>query len=341
MSTSSRLLALLALLQTPRSWSGGELAERLEVSRRTVRRDVDRLRDLGYPVEGTLGAEGGYRLVAGSAVPPLLLDDDEAVAIVVGLRAAAGHAVAGIDEASARALAKLEQVLPKRLRTRFADIRAATSRLDWSGATVEPGVLTALARAASARERVRFAYRAVDGSTSRRSVEPSGLVVLGRRWYLVGWDEDRQDWRIYRVDRIDDPWSTGRPAPERPLPNGMDAAAYVRERQLGLAPTYRLVATLDGSFEDLASRAGDAVTGLEAVDSEHCRLTIEGDTVEWLAIRLILMDCAFEIEHPPELQTYIGALGERLARASGDQPVQSTVETESRADTPRRSTSRG
>lgn len=315
MSTSSRLLALLALLQTPRAWSGAELAERLEVSRRTVRRDVDRLRDLGYPVEGTLGVEGGYRLVAGSAVPPLLLDDDEAVAIVVGLRTAAGQAVAGIDEASARALAKLEQVLPARLRSRFEGLRSATSRMDWAGPTVEPEVLTALARATAAQVRVRFEYRSLDGSTSRRSVEPNGLVVVGRRWYLVAWDEDRIDWRIFRVDRIEDPWSTGRPADDRSLPDGMDAAAYVRERQLGMAPTYRLVATLDAPIEEVAPRAGDVASGLVAIDGSHCSLTIEGDTLEWLAFRLILLGCGFEVHEPEELQRYLNDLAERLVHA--------------------------
>ena len=196
MSTSARLLALLALLQASRVWPGSVLAERLEVSRRTIRRDIERLRDLGYPVAGTMGADGGYRLVAGSAIPPLLLDDDEAVSIVVGLRTVAGNALAGIDEASVRALAKLEQVLPARLRARFRSLAAATTWMTWYEATTDPEVLTAVARAIGADQLLRFVYRAADGSESRRSVEPKGLVVFGRRWYVVGWDEDRADWRI-------------------------------------------------------------------------------------------------------------------------------------------------
>jgi predicted DNA-binding transcriptional regulator YafY len=315
MSTSSRLLALLSLLQTPRTWSGHELADRLEVSRRTVRRDVDRLRGLGYPVEGTLGADGGYRLGAGSEIPPLLLDDDEAVAIVIGLRTAAIQAVAGIDEASARALVKLEQVLPARLRTRFEGLRAATSPIDWSRApSVDPAVLTVVARAISGREQLRFTYRTANGASGRRSVEPRALVVLGRRWYLVAWDQDREDWRIFRADRIEDPWSTGRPLPQRELPGGLDAAAYVRERQLSQAPTYRMVATLHAPFEHVGPRAGDAISDIEPIDAGRCRITSQGDTLEWLAIRLILLDCDFEIHEPRELVEYLGRLAERLGR---------------------------
>src|SRR4051794_1035455 len=171
--TSARLLNLLSLLQTPRDWPGSELAERLAVSPRTIRRDIDRLRELGYPVEATMGAIGGYRLVAGAAMPPLLLDDEEAVAIAVGLRTAAGNAVGGIEEASVRALAKLQQVLPSRLRHRVGALSAATVSLTgWSGPTVDPEVLTALASGTAGHEKLRFGYRAADRAESRRLVEP-------------------------------------------------------------------------------------------------------------------------------------------------------------------------
>lgn len=313
MSTSSRLLQLLALLQVPRSWSGSELAERLEVSRRTVRRDIDRLRDLGYAVEGRLGAEGGYQLGPSSAIPPLLLDDDEAVAIVIGLRTAAGHAVAGIDEAATRALAKLEQVLPPRLRSRFEALRGATGRFDWASPSVDPGVLTVLARTISTRERLRFTYRASDGTEARRTVEPNGLVVAGRRWYLVAWDEDRRDWRTFRVDRMADPWPTGRPLPRRELPGGVDAATFVRDQQLSLAPTYTMVALLHAPLEHVAARAGDDGV-VEAIDADRARITIEGDTLGWLAFRLIQLECDFEILEPPELRAYLRGLAQRLAR---------------------------
>ena len=201
--TPSRLLALLSLLQAPREWPGSELAKRLHVSGRTIRRDVGRLRDLGYPVEATMGADGGYRLVAGTAMPPLLLDDEEAVAITVGVATAARHPVRGIEEASLRALAKLEQVLPARLRYRVSSLNAATIPLPaGDGPGVDPGHLTTLASAIARHEQVRLGYTASDGTASTRLVDPHRLVPAGRRWYLLGYDNDRQDWRIFRIDRI-------------------------------------------------------------------------------------------------------------------------------------------
>ena len=253
MSTSSRLLALLSLLQTPRAWSGSELAERLEVSRRTVRRDVDRLRDLGYPVEGTLGVEGGYRLAAGAQMPPLLLDDEEAVAIALGLRTVATNAVTGIDEASIRALAKLEQVMPPRLRSRFAGLAAATGSLDWGEPGVDPAILTTIARAIGSGERMRFRYRAADEEESRRDIEPNGLVAVGRRWYLVAWDVDRGDWRTFRVDRIVDPWTTRSRGPRHELPDGLDPVTFVERQTLAQAPTYQMVATIEAPAEHVSA----------------------------------------------------------------------------------------
>lgn len=205
--TPARLLQLLSLLQTPREWPGGELSDRLGVSRRTVRRDIDRLRELGYPVQATKGADGGYRLVAGKAMPPLVLDDEEAVAIAVGLRAGAGHALEGVDEASVRALAKLEQVLPARLRHQVATLQAATTPLtSGDGPSIAPETLTVMASTVAGRERLRFAYRDKDGGESRRLTEPHRLVSTGRRWYLVAYDLDRADWRTFRVDRVSAPF---------------------------------------------------------------------------------------------------------------------------------------
>jgi predicted DNA-binding transcriptional regulator YafY len=317
-STSSRLLALLSLLQSPRAWSGSELAERLEVSRRTVRRDVDRLRDLGYPVEGTLGVDGGYRLVAGAAMPPLLLDDEEAVAIAIGLRTAAGNAVAGIDEASVRALAKLEQVLPPRLRGRVAALGAATRSLTWDEPAVDPATLTAIARAIGSGDRLRFAYRAPDGSQSRRDVEPNGLVVMGRRWYLLAWDADRADWRTFRVDRVSDPWNTRSRGPRHALPDGLDAPAFVRRQQLAQAPTYRMVATVHAPADRVARRLGD-VAEVESFGSDRCRVTSAGDTLDWLAFRLLQLEADFEIHEPVELVEHVRRLGDRLRRAGAGQ----------------------
>jgi predicted DNA-binding transcriptional regulator YafY len=239
--TPARLLRLLSLLQTPRDWPGSELAERLQVSRRTIRRDIQRLRDLGYPVQATMGAVGGYRLVAGTAMPPLLLDDEEAVAIAVGLRTAASHAVAGIDEASVRALVKLEQVLPSRLGYRVRTLGAATVPLTWDAPpTVDPEQLTVLAAAIAGGERLRFDYRATDGTDSTRLAEPHRLVAAGRRWYLLAYDNDRHDWRVFRIDRIQRPQPTGVRTAPRELPTD-DAAAYVTGKAFTLAPTYRAV----------------------------------------------------------------------------------------------------
>ena len=208
--TSSRLLELLSLLQARRDWPGAELAERLEVSGRTIRRDVERLRGLGYPVESLSGPAGGYRLRAGTAMPPLLLDEDEAIAIAVGLRTAARASVAGIEETSIRALVKLEQVLPAHLRRRVGALGSATIAPPVTGPTVDPQHLTVIAAACRDSECLRFAYRSRDGSDTRREVEPHSLVNLGRRWYLVAWDRRRDDWRTFRVDRLDRPggdWS--------------------------------------------------------------------------------------------------------------------------------------
>lgn len=238
--TPARLLSLLSLLQTPREWPGSELAERLRVSARTIRRDIDRLRELGYPVEATLGAEGGYRLVAGAAMPPLLLDDEEAVAIAVGLRAGAGHAIEGVEEASVRALAKLEQVLPGRLRHRVSALQSATVAVTrGDGASVDPRTLTAIASAVAGSERLRFAYLAGDGVASRRLVEPYRLVSTGSRWYLVAYDMERGDWRTFRVDRMSEPCATGARFAGRELP--MEAVEFVRRGlRGGGAGTYRV-----------------------------------------------------------------------------------------------------
>src|SRR5688572_22139419 len=216
--TSSRLLTLLSLLQARRDWPGGELAERLEVSRRTIRRDVERLRGLGYPVESLTGPAGGYRLRAGTAMPPLLLDDDEAIAIAVGLGTAARASVTGIEEAAVRALVKLEQVLPGHLRRRVRALQAATTTMPAQGPTVDPQHLTAIAAACRDHERVRFAYEGRDRAASRREVEPHALVNVGRRWYLVAWDRGRDDWRTFRVDRLGAPASTGMRFRPRELP---------------------------------------------------------------------------------------------------------------------------
>ncbi|WP_053206521.1 helix-turn-helix transcriptional regulator [Jiangella muralis] len=320
--TPGRLLTLLSLLQTPREWPGSELAQRLGVTPRTVRRDVDRLRDLGYPVEATLGSAGGYRLVAGAALPPLLLDDDEAVAIAVGLRAAAGSAVAGIEEASVRALGKLEQVLPSRLRHRVRTIGAATLPVGADGPVVDPEVLTALAAAAANRERARFRYTSGDETGSSRLVEPLALVPSGRRWYLVAWDVDRADWRTFRVDRIARVQPTGvRVREQRTLPAD-DAAGYVAGRRTDWGtPELRVVVSFDAPVREVAGRLGDQPGQVVADGDAHCRLDARrDDSMEWLASRLVALGCAFTVHAPTELASAVRALGERAAAAAAPAP---------------------
>jgi predicted DNA-binding transcriptional regulator YafY len=316
--TASRLLSLLSLLQSARAWTGAELADRLEVSRRTLRRDVERLRDLGYPVQATMGVAGGYRLVAGTAMPPLLLDDEEAVAIAVGLRAAAVHAVDGIEDVSVRALAKLEQVLPSQLRGRVRALTAATVPLLADPPVVDPEDLTVLAVAIANRERLRFAYRRGDATESRRHVEPHRLVASTRRWYLVAYDCDRDAWRTFRVDRIRAPRPTGAPALARELP-GDDAAQYVTEQLYSLAATFEATVTLHIPLEAATGRVHGVPGELEPVDERSCLLRTHTDTLEWLGFRLALLDCEFEVHEPPELVAYVARLAARLTRAAQPQ----------------------
>jgi predicted DNA-binding transcriptional regulator YafY len=311
------MLRLLSLLQIPREWPGSELAQRLEVSLRTVRRDIERLRDLGYPVQATMGAAGGYRLIAGTAMPPLLFDDEEAIAITVGLRTAARHSVEGVEEASVRALAKLEQVLPTRLRRRVAALgRATVPLLTWEPPpSVDPDTLTLLANAVNGNERLRFGYRSHDGTSSERLVEPNRLVSAGRRWYLVAYDNERADWRTFRVDRIDRPRGTGGRVPPRALP-ARDAAEFVTRQLSALFPTYTAVATLYAPMEQIAGRLGGAADALEPIDERSCRLRGYADTLDWLALRLMSLECDFEVHEPPELVERLRVLGARASRAA-------------------------
>ncbi|MEU5374221.1 YafY family protein [Streptomyces sp. NPDC005968] len=315
--TPARLLQLLSLLQTPREWPGGELAERLGVSRRTVRRDIDRLRELGYPVQATKGADGGYRLVAGKAMPPLVLDDEEAVAIAVGLRAGAGHAVEGVDEASVRALAKLEQVLPARLRHRVATLQAATTHLtSGDGASIAPETLTVMASTIAGHERLRFGYRSGDGTRSRRLTKPYRLVSTGRRWYLVAYDLERDDWRTFRVDRVAEPSATGARFAPRELPAG-SAAEYLRRSVYRRQETYEFEATFAAPAELVAARLPHWFEPPEPLGEGECRLRgAASDSVEWLAVRLAMVGCEFTVHRPEQLITRTRELGELLGRAA-------------------------
>jgi predicted DNA-binding transcriptional regulator YafY len=319
MSDAARLLRLLSLLQTPREWAGSELAGRLGVTPRTVRRDIDRLRDLGYPVEASMGVLGGYRLVAGTAMPPLLLDDEEAVAIAVGLRTAARQPVAGIAEASLRALAKLQQVLPPRLARRVSSLTSATAPAASSFASlVDPAQLTVIAGAVTARERVRFGYVTNESVVSKRHVEPVQLVALGRRWYLLAFDVERNDWRIFRLDRISSALATGARFTPR-VPPGGDATEYVTQKMYDSAPTYRAHATLRLPVELARARLADFAGELTALDDTSCTWHSVEDTIDYLAFRLTLLGCEFVVHGPGELVEHLRGLGERISR-SVDRP---------------------
>jgi predicted DNA-binding transcriptional regulator YafY len=306
-----RLFRLLSLLQTPRDWTGADLAERLAVDVRTVRRDIQKLRDLGYPVHATPGA-AGYRLGAGAKLPPLLLDDDEAVAVAIGLRTAASGTVAGIEDTSLRALAKLERVLPSRLRHRVNLLHSATVTVPASGPTVDPDVLTAIASACRDNHRLRFDYRSHDGSVSTRDIEPHRLVHTGRRWYLVGWDTGRQDWRTYRVDRIRPRVPTGPRFVPREAP---ELVGYV-SRGVSTAP-YRHQAriTLFVSAEAAAERIPSTVGVVEAVDPGLCVLHTGGDSLDDIAGYLVMFGFRFRVEEPEELASHLRTIAERLNAA--------------------------
>jgi predicted DNA-binding transcriptional regulator YafY len=314
-NTSSRMLRLLSLLQTHRYWPGAELADRLEVSVRTLRRDVDRLRDLGYPVRAERGVAGGYQLEAGAAVPPLLLDDEEAVALAIGLRAAAQGPVAGIEEASVRALAKLVQVMPPRLRRRLDALRSATVPAVWSaGPTLDPAVLTTVAQACRDEERVRFGYVANTGERTDRHVEPHRLVALGRRWYLVAYDLTRQDWRTFRLDRVDRARSTGMRFHPRVLP-ATDAAEFVRASIGALAaPQYSVEVLVHAAAATVRQRIGQWAT-VEDVDDACCRMRMSVDNLDWPTLALGSIGAEFHIVGPPELEDHVREWGARFTRA--------------------------
>ena len=316
LETSARLLRLLSLLQAHREWSGSDLASRLGVTPRTVRRDVDRLRELGYPVNASPGTGGGYQLGVGAELPPLLLDDDEAVAVAVGLRAAAWQGIEGIGETSVRALAKLEQVLPHRLRRRVSALNAFTVPLlrGPQPSAIDPAVLTELANLCRDAERLRFEYRSHDGASTRRTVEPHRLVCTERRWYLVAWDVDRDDWRTFRVDRI-----TPRP-PHGPrftprTPPAEDLAAYVSQGISTRAYASHAVIRLLVPVEKAAERISPSAGTLEAEGKDSCVLRTGASSLDVMVIHVMLMGFEFEVLEPVGLTETIRTARDRLSRA--------------------------
>jgi predicted DNA-binding transcriptional regulator YafY len=315
-NTSSRMLRLLTLLQTHRYWPGAELAGRLQVSPRTLRRDVDRLRELGYPVQAQRGAEGGYQLAAGAALPPLVVDDEEAIALALGLQAAAQSTVEGVAESSVRALAKVVQVMPGRLRRRVEALGAMTVPAGWGSgvqASVDPGTLTVLAMACRDSERLRFSYTSAGGQHTSRHVEPHRLVSLGHRWYLVGYDLTRHDWRSFRLDRLGAVLATGARFRPRELP-AADAAAFVRAGIGTVTPVYDVEVLVEAPASVVRERIG-RWSSVEEAGADRCRVRITADSLDWPVMALGAAGADFRVISPPELLDRVRDWGRRFGRA--------------------------
>ena len=320
LQSSARLLALLSLLQLRREWTGSELAARLDVGPRTIRRDIERLRDLGYPVEGARGVAGGYRLGAGAHLPPLLLDDTEVVAIVVGLRMAAAVAVAGMEESAVQALTKLEQLMPGRLRPRVRALAGATSAFAVEGPSVDPELLVTLAAACRDYTELRFGYQTKDGGSARRHVQPCAVVHSGFRWYLVAFDIDRDAWRTFRVDRVRGRITPGQRGHRVTVPGG-DPAAYVRE-QLGAAEpeAARGRVRITAPADRVRPRIPKRWATVEPDGSGACVVTTLGAWTETFLVRLALIDEPMSILGPPDLVEALHRTSARLAATTAASP---------------------
>jgi predicted DNA-binding transcriptional regulator YafY len=313
--SAARLLRLLGLLQRRASWSGADLAERLEVDTRTVRRDVERLRALGYQIDGVSGAAGGYHLGGGTDVPPMLFEDDEAMAIAVVLGLSAGAAVPGIERSALTALAKLDRLLPPRLRAQLAVLRHATVSLVSPSEFVSTESLILLAGACDNHLRALFSYRTHDGRGSERRVEPHRLVATDRRWYLVAFDLEREDWRTFRVDRISQlsvPGHTFEPRllsdPARMVAEGITTSHYSHTALVVVKAPLAEVALVIAPHVGVLSEEGAATTLVE----------LGIDDFEWLAGYLIGLGLDFEVREPEALRAYMATLGARLSEAHAD-----------------------
>jgi predicted DNA-binding transcriptional regulator YafY len=313
LKTSARLLRLLWLLQSRRYWSGAELSERVEVDARTVRRDIDRLRELGYAVEASPGLGGGYQLKAGSALPPVLLDDEEAVTVAVAVRAAASS-IGRMEETAIGLLAKLDQLLPLRLRRRASALHSVTISLAHPHQAPPIDVLTQVACACRDHQKLRVNYRDRGGNVTSRTLEPIRLVHTGRLWYLVAWDPGREDWRTFRMDRVERIASTGPKFSPREFPG--DIAAYVSRSITQVPYRYRMRIRLKGSVAELASRIPRWCGVLEVLDEESCALSTGADSIEVLAAQLVLTGADFEILDAPEFVAELREIATRLTRAT-------------------------
>jgi predicted DNA-binding transcriptional regulator YafY len=316
MSTpTARLLELLSILQRGGQHSGPDLADHLGVTERTVRRDVERLRDLGYAIEARRGSDGAYRLGAGgSALPPLLVDEEEAIALAVCVRTAAGDSVRGVGVAAERALGKLRQSLSPRARTQVEALSAATVRLpSTSTDAVDDAVLLDVSAACRTPERLAIRYRAATGIESDRRVDPYRVVNVDRRWYLMAYDVDRQDWRTFRLDRILSVQRTGHGVR---LVDPPDPVSYV-SASISTAP-YRFQArvVVHAPAEVVARMVPPSVGVIEEIDPGRCRLQFGADDLDYLTVELGTLGHDFEIEAPDELLPHLAAVAARLARAA-------------------------
>jgi predicted DNA-binding transcriptional regulator YafY len=314
LETSARLLRLLALLQSRRYWTGVELSARLEVTQRTLRRDVARLRDLGYTVDSCSGAAGGYQLGRGASFPPLLLDDDEAMAVGIALRTVCTSAVSGVETAGLNALAKFENVLPERLRRRLNALQSSVSPLLGWRPAVDAAAISTIASACHDREGLRFTYRSHDGAEQERRVEPHQLVHTGSRWYLVAWDLSREDWRTFRLDRIQPPLSpAARFQPRKPPDGGF--TAYVSRSVAYLTYGHRARVILHATLEAMAEKIPPTAGVLERVADDRCLLSTGTHSLEVLCLFLGMTGVDFDIVEPPELIEHLRAVRGRFGRA--------------------------
>lgn len=325
---TARSLQLLSLLQRHRVWPGDELADRLGVTTRTLRRDVDRLRGLGYRVDSTAGAGGGYRLGPSSQIPPMLLDDDDAVAIAIGLRMAAGATIDGIDDAAVATMAKLEQVLPDRVRRRVTALHQSIETIRWQhpdASLIDGDELVVIAQACRDREEIRFDYRDRQGDETTRLVEPHQLVAAGRRWYLVAWDVRRADWRTFRVDRLRRTTLAGGRFEPRALPDG-SASAYVTASLAAGRPSIDAVVDVHDADADVTPALNWIDHRIDTGGDGRRRIGLHADSVDWLVstVAHLAMLSPLTVVSPPVLVEHVARLGDRFVAATDASPERLT-----------------
>lgn len=315
LETSARLLRLLSLLQTHRDWSGLDLADRLAVTERTVRRDIDRLRQLGYPVDARPGTGGGYRLGVGATLPPLLLDDDEAVAVAIGLRSAALSGVTGIEETALRALATLEQMLPSRVRQRVRTLQSAIVPMVSGAAAADMDVLLSIATAVRDCQQLRADYRRHDGTDSRRVLEPYRIVHSGRHWYLVAWDLGRADWRTLRLDRLKPRTPTGPRFEPREAPQP-DIATWTSRGISTDVYRYRCRVTVHAPAHVVIDQIPPTVGAVTPLDASSCELVAGSNSLDEMALWIAMIGAEISVHEPALLREHMATLGGRLTRAA-------------------------